>query len=176
MHRLHLISVFFEFFKIGAVTFGGGQAMLPILKRELVENLHWVSMNQFLYFVSVSQVTPGPIAVNMATFIGYEVDGIFGAITATTGVAMPSFLVITLIATGLKKLSSSAVYRGFIAGVKPVIVSLLIGAIYLIARGAFHTLVPFIMAGIAFAVFLKYKINAFLFLIAMGAIGLFLIK
>jgi chromate transporter len=160
----------------GAVTFGGGQAMLPILKRELVTNLHWLTMKQFLYFVSVSQVTPGPVSVNMATFIGYEVGGIFGAITATTGVATPSFIIITVIATGLKKVSSSAVYKAFITGIKPVIVTLLIGAIYLIAKGGFHTAIPFVMAIIAFVVFMKFKINAFLFLIAMGTIGIFLIR
>ncbi len=173
---MHLINVFLEFFKIGAVTFGGGPAMLPILKRELVTNLHWVTMKQFLYFISVSQVTPGPISVNMATFVGYEVGGVFGAITATTGVAMPSFVIISVIAVSLKKISSSAVYRAFIAGIKPVIVALLIGAIYLIAKGGFHTAIPFVMAIIAFFVFTKFKINAFLFLIAMGTIGIFLIR
>ncbi len=172
---MHIINVFLEFFKMGAVTFGGGQAMLPILKRELVENLHWITMKQFLYFVSVSQVTPGPISVNMATFIGYEVDGILGAIAATTGVAMPSFIVITIIATSLKKFSNSALYKGFIAGIKPVIIALLIGAIHLIAKGGFHTVIPYIMATIAFFVFLKYKINVFLFLIVMGVMGILLI-
>jgi chromate transporter len=129
-----------------------------------------------LYFVSVSQVTPGPIAINMATFIGYEECGFLGAVTATTGVAMPSFLIITIIAASLKKISSSAVYRAFITGIKPVIAALLIGAIYLIINGAFHSIVPFIMAIVAFAVFMKFKINAFLFLIIMGTIGIFLIR
>ena len=169
------IKIYLEFFKIGAVTFGGGQAMLPILKHELVTNLHWIDMKNFLYFVSVSQVTPGPIAVNMATFIGYSMRGFGGSLVATTGVASPSFIVILLIAAVFKKFADSRIYKAFIKGVKPVIVVLLIGAIYLIIKGAFVGAIPFVLAAAAFAVFIKFKPNAFLFLIAMGIIGIFLI-
>ena len=169
------IKIYLEFFKIGAVTFGGGQAMLPILKRELVTNLKWIDMKDFLYFVSVSQVTPGPIAVNMATFIGYSMRGFWGSIVATTGVASPSFIVILLIAAVFKKFADSKIYRAFIKGVKPVIIVLLIGAIYLIVKGGFKTPMPFILSIIAFLVFIKFKPNAFLFLIAMGAVGIFFI-
>ncbi len=171
-----LVKIYLEFFKIGAVTFGGGQAMLPIIQRELVTNLHWITMKNFLYFVSIAQVTPGPIAVNMATFIGYNMKGFWGAIIATFGVASPSFAIIVLIASVMHNLSKTAVYRAFISGVKPVIIALLIGAIYLIIHGSFHSAVPFILATIAFIVFAKFKINAFLLLIGMGIIGIFLVK
>ncbi len=171
-----LVKIYFEFFKIGAVTFGGGQAMLPIIQRELVTDLHWITMQNFLYFVSVAQVTPGPIAVNMATFIGYNLEGFWGAIVATLGVASPSFAIIVLIAAVLHNLSKTPFYKAFINGVKPVIVALLIGAIYLIAHGSFHSITPYILAIIAFAIFIKLKVNAFLLLIGMGIAGIFLLR
>ncbi len=171
-----IVKIYLEFFKIGAVTFGGGQAMLPIIERELVTNLHWITMKNFLYFVSIAQVTPGPIAVNMATFIGYNMRGFWGAIIATAGVASPSFIIIVLIAAVMHNLSKTAFYKAFISGVKPVIIALLIGAIYLIIKGSFSSALPYILAAAAFFVFVKFKVNAFLLLISMGAIGIFLLR
>jgi len=93
-----LLRLFGKFFEIGIVTFGGGQAMLPLLHRALVADLNWITEERFLYFVSVAEVTPGPVALNMATFIGYEISGVIGSVFATLGVVLPSFLVILLVA------------------------------------------------------------------------------
>jgi len=170
-----LIKIYLEFFKIGAVTFGGGQAMIPILQRELVTNLHWITMKNFLYFVSIAATTPGPVSVNMATFIGYKVNGIMGAIVSTAGVASPSFILILVIALSIKKLQKHPLYRAFMAGVKPVIIALLISAIYIIASKSFHNALPYIFASIAFVIFIKFKPNAVLLLLVMGTIGIFLL-
>ncbi len=167
-----LLKIFFEFFKIGAVTFGGGQAMLPLLQRELVVNLQWISMDKFLYFVSVAEVTPGPVALNMATFIGYELKGIVGAIFATGGIVAPSFIVILFIAMIAPKFRENKIYKRFMSGIKPVIVALLVNAIYLITVRGFKTLVPYIMAVAAFLVFSKWKVNPVILLLIMGAVGM----
>ncbi len=170
-----LIKIYLEFFKIGAVTFGGGQAMIPILQRELVTNLHWITMKNFLYFVSIAEITPGPVSVNMATFIGYKVNGVIGAIVSTAGVASPSFILISLIAASIKKLQKHSLYRAFITGVKPVIIALLISAIYIIVSKSFHNVLPYIFALVAFVIFIKFRLNAVLLLLAMGIIGIFLL-
>ena len=92
-----LIKIFLIFFKIGATTFGGGYAMLPIIERELVENSKLISSDEFVDFISIAQSVPGPIAVNISLLIGYRLSGFSGSIFALLGTAMPSFLSIVII-------------------------------------------------------------------------------
>ena len=89
-----ILSVFLTFLKIGAFTFGGGYAMIPLIQREAVEKHGWVSDDDILEIVAVAESTPGPIAINAATFVGYRVGGFFGAAAATMGVVLPSFCII----------------------------------------------------------------------------------
>ena len=93
-----LVELFFVFFKIGAVTFGGGLAMLPIIEKELVIKRNWVTKDTLLDYFAIGQATPGIIAVNVATFLGYSRAGILGAIVATLGVVTPSIIIISIIA------------------------------------------------------------------------------
>ena len=171
-----VINLFLEFFKIGAFTFGGGQAMLPIMQRELVINLNWISMQNFLHFVSIAEVTPGPIAINMATFIGYEKYGLVGAIFSTAGVVAPSFIIILFIAMAANKFRENRTYQAFMSGVRPVLPALLINAIYLIVIGGFKGIIPYLMAVFTLFVFARWrKINPVLLLIIMGIIGIFVL-
>ena len=89
-----LWQIFAAFFKIGAFTFGGGLAMIPLIQTEAVENHGWVSDDDILEIVAIAESTPGPIAINSATFVGYRVCGVLGSVFATLGVVLPSFLVI----------------------------------------------------------------------------------
>ena len=101
-----LVELFFVFFKIGAVTFGGGLAMLPIIEKELVIKRNWVTKDTLLDYFAIGQATPGIIAVNVATFLGYSRAGILGAIIATLGVVTPSIIIISIIAKFLSGLLS----------------------------------------------------------------------
>ncbi len=94
-----LIRLFFEFFKVGLFTFGGGYAMIPLIQKDIVEGHHWLTMEQFTDIVAIAEMTPGPIAVNSATFVGYKVAKLWGALVSTLGVVLPSFLVIWAIAS-----------------------------------------------------------------------------
>ena len=85
-----LLSLFVTFFKIGAFTFGGGYAMIPIIQREIVENKHWLSDDDILEIIAVSESTPGPIAINSATFVGYRIAGFWGAFLSTFAVVLPN--------------------------------------------------------------------------------------
>ncbi len=118
------LTLFFEFFKVGLFTFGGGYAMIPLI-RELVLNYSWLSENEFYDFIGICESTPGPVAINMATYIGSVQGGIFGSIAATFGVVLPSFLIILIIAALLKNFTDNRYVKGFLSGVKPVVIALI---------------------------------------------------
>lgn len=97
------LELFYSFFKIGLFTFGGGYAMIPLIEKEIMEEKHWISKNELLEIISISQMTPGTIAINAATFVGKKVGGIRGSIMATLGVTFPSLIIITLISIFFSK-------------------------------------------------------------------------
>ena len=120
-----LLSLFLNFLEIGAVSFGGGYAMIPLLTEKVVAN-GWLTNEQMLNFIAVSESTPGPIAINMATFVGYSQGGFLGAFLATLGVVLPSFIIILLIATLIKGLMKFAGIKAFLSGLRPVVIGLII--------------------------------------------------
>lgn len=171
---VEFIKLFLEFFKIGLITFGGGQAMIPVLERELVTDLQWITMDNFLYFVSIAEITPGPVAVNMVTFIGTSLSGVAGAIMTTAGVVLPSFIIILLIAKFSKKAQRYSIFNSFMTGVKPVLPALFISAIYLIIINGFSGMYPFVIAIVAFVIIVKTRLNPLILLLITGIIGLFI--
>ena len=120
------LELFLTFLKIGAVSFGGGYAMIPLIQDEVVAH-GWLSLNEILNFIAVSESTPGPIAINMATFVGSSQGGLLGALCATLGVALPSFIIILIIASIIKGLLKYAGVQAFISGLRPVVVGLILG-------------------------------------------------
>ncbi len=119
------LELFLTFLKIGAVAFGGGYGMISIIRDEVVTR-GWLSETQFLDMVAVSESTPGPIAVNMATFVGSAQGGLGGALLATLGVILPAFLIMLLIVAVAKNLMKYAGVKSFLTGVRPVVVGLII--------------------------------------------------
>lgn len=121
------LQLFLTFLKIGAFTFGGGYAMIPLI-RESVLGYGWLSEEQILNFIAVAESTPGPIAVNMATFVGTSQAGILGALVATLGVVLPSFIIILLIVALLTNLLQYAGVKAFLSGLRPAVVGLITAA------------------------------------------------
>ena len=121
------LQLFYEFFIIGLFTFGGGYAMIPLIQDAAVNN-GWLTIDEFYNFIGICESTPGPIAVNMATYVGATQGGILGSLCATLGVVMPSFIIILLIAAVLNKLTNNKYFKNFIKGVRPVIISLILFA------------------------------------------------
>ena len=120
------LKLFLTFLKIGAVSFGGGYGMISLIRETVIGN-GWLTEGELLNFIAVSESTPGPIAINMATFIGASQGGIFGSFLATLGVVLPSFIIILTIASvasGLLKIPS---VQAFLGGVKPCVVALILG-------------------------------------------------
>lgn len=129
------LTLFLTFFKIGAFTFGGGYAMLPFIQQEVLAH-NWVAEADLINFIAVSESTPGPFAINMATYIGSQVGGafgvwgsIFGSFCATLGVVLPSFIVILIVARFYEKYKQSRIVKGCMSGLKPAVVGLIGAAI-----------------------------------------------
>ena len=131
-----LLELFLIFLKIGAFTFGGGYAMIAMIQAE-AENNGWLTQEQLVDFVALSESTPGPLAVNMATFVGLKTGGILGAVTATLGIVLPSFIVILIIAKFYEKYCKSKVVGGVMLGLKPAVVGMIGAAFISVSRTVF---------------------------------------
>lgn len=119
-----LFTLFITFFKIGAFTFGGGYAMLPLVQQEVIAH-NWMNQEELVNFIAVSEATPGPFAVNISTYVGSVVGGLSGAICATLGVILPAFIIILIIAKVFSKFQQSKVVKGMMLGLHPTVVGLI---------------------------------------------------
>lgn len=120
-----LLTLFLTFFKLGLFTFGGGYAMIPLIQEEVLAN-GWMTAEEVMNFIAVAESTPGPIAINMATFIGSTQAGILGAMVSTLGVVLPSFIIILLIASVIKGLLKFNGVQAFLKGIRPVVIGLIV--------------------------------------------------
>ncbi len=125
----NLMNLFLIFAQIGATTFGGGYAMLPILQREIVDKRHWATEEELMDYYAIGQCTPGIIAVNTATFIGYRQFGIIGGIMATLGIVFPSIVIITLIALFLTNFADLAIVKHAFAGIRACVCVLILDSV-----------------------------------------------
>lgn len=122
------LELLWTFLKIGAFTFGGGYAMLPLIQEAVIAH-GWLDAESLIDFIAVSEGTPGPFAVNIATYVGAEVGGIFGSFCATLGVVLPSFAIILIVAKCFERFSSSKIVKGCMSGLKPAVVGLIGAAV-----------------------------------------------
>ncbi|MBR2498990.1 MAG: chromate transporter [Clostridia bacterium] len=123
-----LFTLFITMFKIGLFTFGGGYAMIAVIERELVERKKWINHEEFMDLVAIAESTPGPIAINSATYIGYKMSGFFGSVFATLGVAMPSFIIIFVISLFFDKFLSFKFVQYAFNGIQACVAFLIISA------------------------------------------------
>ena len=132
------LELFLTFLKIGAFTFGGGYAMLPLMQQEVLNHTEWgLSEEALVNFIAVAESTPGPVAINMATYIGVETGGILGAMIATLGVVLPSFVIILLVAKFYTKYKNSFIVKNSLTGLKPVVVGLIASAVISLGLSVF---------------------------------------
>lgn len=147
-----LFDLFWTFCKIGALTFGGGYVMLPLIQREIVENKKWSTEKEILDYYAVGQCTPGVIAVNTATFIGYKLRGIIGGIVATLGVIFPSIVIILIIAAFLQNFADLAIVQSAFAGIRVAVVALIITTVVKLIKSSIKDYLGVIIAIIAFVI------------------------
>lgn len=131
---IEMLILFAAFFKVGTFAFGGGTAMLPLIYQS-VQSFGTMSADQFSDMVALSQVTPGPVAVNAATYVGLDYGGVFGAIIATLGVCIPCFIIMIIVMKLLERFKDSRYVQGAFAGIRPVTIGLIAAAAIFIADG-----------------------------------------
>lgn len=131
------LQLFFSFLQIGAFSFGGGYAALPLIQNQVVAANHWMTMDEFTNLITISQMTPGPIAINSATFVGLQVAGIGGAIIATLGCILPSCILVSLIAFLYFKYKNLSIIKNILVFLRPAVVAMIASAGLLIVTSAF---------------------------------------
>lgn len=166
------LELFITFLKLGLFTIGGGMAMIPLLKDEMVNKKKWLTEEEMLDCLSISQGLPGVIAVNMATYIGYRQKGPIGSLIATIGVITPSFIAIILVIEALEQVSGSSYVKGAISGIKAVATALIILATYQVGRNALKSVLHYIMAIVTFVAVGVLSMNAVYAILAGCAIGI----
>ncbi|MCR4612277.1 MAG: chromate transporter, partial [Lachnospiraceae bacterium] len=118
---MNYLILFVTFLKIGAFTFGGGYAMLPLIQEEVISH-GWTDAESLINFIAVSESTPGPFGINISTYIGKEVEGILGSLCTTLGVVLPSFIIILIVAKCYDKFKESSAVKGLMSGLKPAVI------------------------------------------------------
>ena len=132
-------KIFVSFFKIGLFTFGGGYAMMPLFRQELIEKHKYITENELIDYYSIGQCTPGVIAVNVATFMGYKIKGVFGASTATFAIVLPSLLIIMILAGILQTLSDNQIVMHAFAGIRIGVIALILNEVIHLFKKAVNT-------------------------------------
>lgn len=167
-----LLKIFFVFFKIGSFTFGGGYAMLPIIKRELVDNLGWIEENDIYNYYAIGQSTPGIIAVNTATMTGYSLNGLKGALAATSGFVLPSLIIITFIASYFKRFQQINLFQHAFAAVQIAVVALIIDIVIKMWQKSDKSKISLIIFLLAFLLLVVFDLSPVYVILASAAAGI----
>jgi len=170
-----LFEIFLVFFKIGMFTIGGGYAMLPIIQKEVVEAKGWMADEEFLDAISLTNSLPGPLATNSATFVGYRVAGVPGAVSAVLGAATPSVIIILLIAMVFQNIMDYPVVGYIFDGVRPAVVALILYAVVKLARSAkIGEYFNWVVALLGFAAVSIFGLHPILVVVCAALYGLFI--
>ena len=172
-----ILTLFLCFFKIGAFTFGGGYAMLALLENEFVEKKKWLTKDEFLDMLAIAESTPGPIAINSATFIGYKTAGVIGSAAATLGVVLPSFIIIFIISLFLDKFLTYKIVSNAFRGIQACVVYLIGSTGIKLFKQMDKKALPLtimsviLVCMIAFSLF-AIKFSSIVFILITGIIGI----
>jgi chromate transporter len=167
---IHL-KLYLTFLKIGLFSFGGGYAMLPIIQKEIVMNTGWLTLSQFIDVVAISQVTPGPIAINAATFVGYKMAGVLGSIAATIGVITPSLIIVLTLTLLFLKYNSLDQVQAAFTGIRPVIVALIAAATWGILPSSIQSTSNWAIAVATFFSIRRLHLDPIVTLVIAAALG-----
>lgn len=167
-----LWQIFMTFFKIGAFTFGGGYAMIPLIQAEAAEKRGWVSDEDILEIVAIAESTPGPIAINAATFVGYRACGVMGSICATLGVVLPSFLIILAISFVLREFQENRYVRFAFWGIRAGVLALIVKAMWGMYKKCKKNAASYIVMAAAFILVGLAKVSALPVLAGCAVFGI----
>ena len=166
------VDLFLTFAKIGLFTFGGGYAMLPLIEREAVENKGWITGTELLDVVAIAESTPGPLAINAATYIGKKVGGVTGAVFATLGVVLPSFFIIVAVSYFLEAFQHLKVIQYAFWGIRAGVLALILKALWSLFRKSSKDILTYILMTASAAAVLFFNINAIIVIAVCAVIGI----
>ncbi|MFR2265873.1 chromate transporter [uncultured Clostridium sp.] len=167
-----LVKLYLAFLKIGTFSFGGGYAMLPFIQKEIVEKNNWISSTEFTDIIGISQMTPGPVAINSATFVGYKISGVIGSIVATLGVITTSFILVVIINRILDKFKEFKMVQAALLGMKPALIALIIYAFWDLAIDAYKDWKSIFITVIIAVVLWSKKVHPILVIVIAAIFGL----
>ena len=165
-------TLFITFFKIGLFTFGGGYAMIPLIQKEAVQRYGWLTDDEVLEIIAVAESTPGPIAVNSATFTGFKTAGFWGAFLATAGVVLPSFAVITAISAVLDKFGSLRLVSLAFGGIRAGVLALILKALFSMYRQCPKGAPEYFIMALAFVLCAVLGVNAAIVIVICAVLGI----
>ena len=169
-----LLQLYFTFFKIGLFSIGGGYVMLPLIQREIIEAQGWLTLPEFVDILAIAEMTPGPIAINSATFIGFHTGGIPGAMLATAGVVTPSLIIMVLAASILKRFYENSWVQAAFRGLRPAVIALIIGAAIFVGRASFVDSLSVFIGAAVFVLLVFTRLHPIIVLLLSAAAGLVL--
>ncbi|SKA75859.1 chromate transporter [Caloramator quimbayensis] len=169
-----IIRLFLIFAKIGAFSIGGGYAMLPFIQREIIDNNHYLNLKEFSDILAISQMTPGPIAINSATFVGYKIAGVLGSVAATLGIVLPSFIMIIIIASFFVKFYDKKEVKAAFSGIRPAVLGLLAAAAYSVTITNVIDLKSIFIFILSFGILFIKKMDPIIVLIISAVLGIIL--
>lgn len=170
------LKVFLVFIKIGLFSYGGGSAILPLIKQEVVINNLWLTSNEFTDLVAISQATPGPIAINASTYIGYKVAGFWGSVISSVALIIPTFILMLLVTKAFLKFKQNEYIKNMMSGVLPATVGLIASAAVMVSYGSFIDYKSILICLGIFIAAYKYKADPILLIIISGGLGFILYR
>jgi len=173
-----LFKLYFTFLKIGMFSFGGGYAMIPFIEKEIVVNNKWIDLKTFIDIIGISQMTPGPVAINSATFVGFTLKGVAGSAAATLGVISFSFVLVSVATHYMTKFKESKALKDAMKGMRPALIGLIISAFISLAKVSYSVKdLKSIIIGIIIGLLLfKTKLHPILIIIFSGVLGIIFYK
>ena len=167
-----LLKLFAAFARVGVLTFGGGYAMIPMLEREIVDRHGWATSEELMDYYAVGQCTPGVIAVNTATFIGYKTAGNLGGVIATLGVIFPSFLIITVIAGIIQNFADIPAVKSAFSGIRVCVCVLIFNSVIKLWKGAVKDKAALVLCLLVFGLSMFFNISPIVFVVFCAAAGI----
>ncbi len=168
-----LLKLFITFFKIGLFTIGGGYAMLPVIQKEVVDNKGWLSNEEFLDAIAITNSLPGPLATNCATFVGYKLSRFMGAAAAVLGAICPSFIIIIAIASVFRFIAESKYMQYIFAGIRPAVVALILFALVRLTKSVGIKALNLAISFVSIALILLLDIHPAIIIVLSGLFGFF---
>lgn len=167
-----LALLFWSFLKIGAFSFGGGYAMITLIEREIVQNRAWLTSQEFVDIIGISQMTPGPVSINSATFVGHKIGGVLGSLCATLGVITVSFTLVFIVSHYLVKFKESKIVKSALLGMRPILIGLIISAVLSLSKGVYSDIKSVVIVLITLGLLLRDKIHPIVVIIISAVMGL----